>query len=147
MFPYLAQPEQYWSLPCCAGILFHFVFCFVLFLQIWSTLGWNKSNLKGRFSLFYVACRLPIISWVVFPSEKGWTGEKMCRCGTRSIPAPWDSIWEERMRGKNLDSTHLASHFCEMFGQGVLLVRSQERLNTMMPWERPASGNCEWWPH
>lgn len=46
------------------------------------------------------------------------------------------------MRGKNLDSTHLASHFCEMFGQGVLLVRSQERFHTMMPWDRPACGNC-----
>lgn len=46
------------------------------------------------------------------------------------------------MRGKNLDSTDLASHFCEMFGQGVLLVRSQERFHTMMPWERPACGNC-----
>lgn len=46
------------------------------------------------------------------------------------------------MRGKDLDSTHLASHFCELFGQDVLLERSQERLHTMMPWERPACGNC-----
>lgn len=45
------------------------------------------------------------------------------------------------MRGKNLDSAHLASHFCELFNQDVLLVKRQERFHTMMPWERPACGN------
>lgn len=40
-------------------------FCFCLFLQIWSALGWNKSNLKGKPSLFRFARWLPIISWAV----------------------------------------------------------------------------------